>query len=339
MSVKRIVASVPVRLAPLANAGHELLDLVEKCIDVPGDPEMVVALQLDEAGVRDVLRQIPATAHRDHPIPGSVQDERLRANRRQDVPDIELWIEPEEASNHPRACCGALISRPFLTSAWVVDEARCPRLQADAVPPTVDHGVELLQAGGVDADRKVGCTKYAREGAVEHERRRPLGIRCRKQCGHRASLGDPEDCRPLASGRVHDCEKVVRSFLERRRARDGVRQARAALVEEHEATERRQTLVAPRQQRILPRELHMRNETRRKYEIHRPTADHLVGNADLAGVRVSGRGSHQSKESPMAADPASTSSWRTSAGLSCAGPPVSVRAGGGRRAFRCWSCA
>ena len=83
----------------------------------------------------------------------------------------------------------------------------------------------------------IGALPKAGEGAVEDERRDPLGIAGGEEHAERAALGDPEDRGPLAPGRVHHRAQIVHPHLEARRAGDAIGEAAAPLVKDDQAGE------------------------------------------------------------------------------------------------------
>ena len=59
MSVKSTVARTRLERGDVDRAGEELFNLVEVFVAVTGVDQVVLALQLDQLGVWDVLREIP----------------------------------------------------------------------------------------------------------------------------------------------------------------------------------------------------------------------------------------------------------------------------------------
>ena len=136
----------------------------------------------------------------------------------------------------------------------------------------------------------VGHFGGAPHGAVEHQGRYALGMGGREEDAHRATLGDPEEGRPLRAGGVHDRPDVVDPQLQGRRLGDGIGQPGAALVEDDQSRERGEPLEEASLRGRLPLELEVGGEAEDEDEVDRPIADDLVGieaSPDLA-YRVSG---------------------------------------------------
>ena len=80
----------PVRFGAAAAPGHELADLVQPGVLVPGEGEVVVAFEFDQAGAGDVARQVAGGLDGDDPVAPPVQHQRRDPHRRQDGTHIDL---------------------------------------------------------------------------------------------------------------------------------------------------------------------------------------------------------------------------------------------------------
>jgi hypothetical protein len=114
-------------------------------------------------------------------------------------------------------------------------------------------------------------------------------MRRREQKIQRAGLRRAEQCGAFGPRRVHHCPDVVHPLLERRQTveRDGVGHARAALVEQDQPGERCESIEEPREARLLPDVLDVRDPTMDEYEVLRSIADNLISDVQLAAARVS----------------------------------------------------
>ncbi len=133
---------------------------------------------------------------------------------------------------------------------------------------------------------------HSRVRAEENESLCALGIGGSEEDRHRAALEVPEERGALAPDRVHDRAHVVHPRFQVRDAALPVGEARTALVQADESRERRQPLEERRVARLLPVELEVADEPGDEDEIERAVAGHLVGDRDIAALRVANRASH-----------------------------------------------
>src|SRR2546422_9128229 len=102
----------------------------------------------------------------------------------------------------------------------------------------------------------------------------------------RSAFGIAEDGGFARPDCVHDRPHIVHPHLERRHVGDAVRQASAALVEEDQPGERRQPLEEANDRRLLPEHFDVGHPPGHEYQIPRPLAHDLVGDVDLAALRI-----------------------------------------------------
>ena len=131
-----------------------------------------------------------------------------------------------------------------------------------------------------------------RERAVEGEGAGALGVRRREEDRHRPSLVVPEQRRSLGAHGIHHRAHVVHPRLEVGDAAVSVREAGTALVEADEARERGQPFEERCVARLLPVELEVAGEPWHEDEVEWPVARDLVGDRDVAALRIANRASH-----------------------------------------------
>jgi hypothetical protein len=68
--------------------------------------------QFDVGGVRDVFREVPGVADIDPGVTCAVQDQRRQVNPRQEIPNIEPHVHPDDVLRHGRARRHPQVSRP-----------------------------------------------------------------------------------------------------------------------------------------------------------------------------------------------------------------------------------
>ena len=93
----------PVVRARRARAGEELLDLVGDRVGVLRVIEVVGALELHHPRSRNALGHVARVHDRDHPLVGSVQDQRRRVHERQRRPHVDVRQGSQELHRSPRA--------------------------------------------------------------------------------------------------------------------------------------------------------------------------------------------------------------------------------------------
>src|SRR5262249_35393432 len=92
--------------------------------------------------------------------------------------------------------------------------------------------------------------------------------------------------------RLQDGTDVIDALLQGRDGRRPVGQPRSTPVEANEPAERAHPLEQPHPVGTLPGEVEMQNRSGRPEEVQRTIADDLVGDVDVAALRVLDRGWH-----------------------------------------------
>ena len=183
--------------------------------------------------------------------------------------------EPEHLEERVRLGVGELAQLPYSLQPLLA-RAEDPECAFDLTL------VRLLRlAPGV-----VGRPHPARIGAADDERRGALRVGRGEENAHRRPLGEPVEGSTARGDCVHDRPNVVHARLQRRGSADAVGHARAALVEPNQPAEGGQFLEKGREARHGPVELEVRDVARDEHEVERPLAGDLVGDVDVAALRV-----------------------------------------------------
>jgi hypothetical protein len=161
-------------------------------------------------------------------------------------------------------------------------------------PVALEERVSLLPLLSGRRPRVVGAPQSLREDPEGGESGRAAGPGGREEEAQAASLRRAEDRRPLRSRSVEHRADVVHPLLERRKlaGRDAVRQAGAAPVEHYQSRERREAAEEPGERRHLPAVLDVRDPAVHVEKVERPFAYDLVGDVNVAALRVPRLGSH-----------------------------------------------
>ncbi len=131
-----------------------------------------------------------------------------------------------------------------------------------------------------------------RSCSVEDEMTDLLRIRRRIQNAHRPALGRAEHCRSLHTSRVHHRLRVVHPLLQCWRSCNGIGQACSPLVEDDQASERRERPIEAAQRRDLPGSLDVRYEAGAEHEIDGAVTNDLIGDMVIAAAGVAGLSFH-----------------------------------------------
>ena len=272
-----------------ARAGDELLDLVEQRVGVAGEVDVVVAGQLEVARAGDVGGQV-------RPLATSIR----RSPRR-----CMISVGTLIAGSTARMSSALIVSRIGRTipgrtewrSKWP-HQRRKPVSWASvgastfSDAPEPQPSIQCLPWAATSAGGRpfgiVGGLEPPRACAVEDQADAALGVGGREQRRHRTALGRAEQDRALGADGVHHRQHVVHPLLERLRGRDRVRQPAAALVEDDQPAERGEPPQEVRGRRVLPVLLDVRQPLRHQDHVDVAFADHLVGDAQLAGFCESG---------------------------------------------------
>ena len=82
-----------------------------------------------------------------------------------------------------------------------------------AVAPALERRLEAPTGIGPRLAGRMLLDRPTEDRAHQHERAGPLRIGCREDGGHRASLREPHERRPLGAGRVHHRPHVLHALL------------------------------------------------------------------------------------------------------------------------------
>ena len=295
----------PIGFGAAANSGQELLHLAEHRVGVADPGQVVAARELHDARAGDSRADHGRLVRRRHQVlaGGSprcgavtetcvlpVEDERRDMDGREHRADVDLAVHPMQRDRCARARRVAEERAPPLPVTLVARQARRRDRRVDRVRPAVfDLPERLLELLARDHP-----SSGPGERAVEHECERPLGMGRGEQRAHRAALGDTEQRRALGARRVHHRANVADPLLEDRKLvhRHPVGETHAALVEQQQPRERGEAVEEPSLSRILPGELDVTHPTGNEDEVDRPLAEDLVGDVDVAALRVPRLGDH-----------------------------------------------
>src|SRR6266566_9397837 len=273
------------------------LNLLQEALQLGEEPVRIAQLRckiaprhLRQARPGNVLRQVARVPGVQDIQLGSVHDQGRDTNQRQDIADVYLQVHPEVVNRRTGTDAQSHDSReasPFLLR-------RTRRAAAKhfggrfAIAPATSQLVNLpLPLGSRRKPGKLWAANHARRRVDQNQGRRSLRIGGREQRAERPAIAEAADNRTLGPSRVHHRTDVVHPHLERG-PDDAVRHACPALVEEEEATQRRQAAEELRLRRILPDELHMVGQARNEDEVELPLPDLLVGDVNVAAERVVG---------------------------------------------------
>jgi hypothetical protein len=273
----------------LARLREESLDARQHLVLIANEREVVVAGQLDELGARDVRRQVAPLFHVERAIARSMQHEGRHANRRQHPTDVDRRVHPRQRDGRARAGAHPQVRRPPLAKGGIGGHRRRALVDADRTAPLLDDRAKERVARLRRAPPRVVRIEHAARVAADHDQRvGALGVRRREQRAERTTLGNADQGRAFRPGRLHHGAHVVQPLLECRQLghRHGIRQSRAALVEQDEAPERGQPRQEPRERRLVPEVLEVGDPAHHEDQIDRARSDHLVGDVDAAALRV-----------------------------------------------------
>jgi hypothetical protein len=224
-------------------------------------------------------------------------------DRREGGAHIDLAVHRGQCVHGSRACGVAHVVRKPCLGRVVVGEGRCERLRQEfpgklfrppqPIPalPVGDHlGILVLVRHGPRIVRRV---VPARAGAEQDQRDRALGVGRGEQHGHRTAFRHAENDRTLGADGVHHSAGIVHPDLERREPilGDPVGEPDASLVEQHDAGERGEAFVEPREPGLGPHLLDVRDPSEHEQDVDRAVADDLIGDMDaVGGLCIAGLG-------------------------------------------------
>ena len=276
-------------------AGERELDLAEQRLFVAGVVQVVVTRKLDEARVRNALREITPVPDFDQAVTGPMNHRRRRAYARQDRPQIDLHEQPLHRGRHSRAGREALEPGVKLPFAGHARQARRTDFEGRAGPPRVArplHGV--VDQRGVDTKGIVGGPREPGRAVAQHESMHAIGMGCRIEHRHRASGAGADQRRALRTGGVEYRGDVVHPRIEQAFVvgSEGVRQPDAPLVEQQQATERREALEKCGAAWLVPLRFEMCRPLRSEEHVDRAFPHDLICDMILTNAGIRSAGSH-----------------------------------------------
>jgi hypothetical protein len=211
----------PVRLGDRAVSGEELLDVVADLVGISHPGPVVIAVEVDEPRVGDVLRHVAATAGRDH-VAVAVHHQGRHADHREDLAQIELEVGEHQGLGAARAHRPALVAPPpgLLVGA---DQAGREQDQHRPLAPALDRLPERPPGlvNVLKAQDAPGIVRWIgsqpREASVEDRLAHAVGMGRREERGQARALRAAEDRGALDAVGIHHGTRVVDSLLDRRR--------------------------------------------------------------------------------------------------------------------------
>ena len=218
--------------------GDELLHRVERTVRVAEPGKMIIPGLLEKLRIRYVFGEIAAVEDRQDSLVGSVDNERRDLEVRQDVTHVDLGVGLHQRAGCARAAAHALVSSPNATRALVVGEAGQKQVHQPALTPAfaefIEEPVGLFPC---PTRRVLRRLEHSCRGPHQDQPASPVRVGGRVQDAHRSTLRETAEKRRSRVDGIHHRPHVVNALLERRHADEGVRHARAALVEHDQAAE------------------------------------------------------------------------------------------------------
>ena len=222
-----------------------------------------------------------------------MEDERRDADRRQDLPNVDLCVHLRERQGRPRARGEPEISGELFLECHVGCEARRQRPGIHcATPVPFDFVEELLAFLRRWRPRVFRIPDPAGVRPDGDQRRGTLRVGRGEEHRHAATLRLTHDRGAFGPGRVHHRTNVVHPLFERGQVTigDAVRHAGAAFVEQNQAAEGGEPASKSRLARLVPPGFEVRHPAGNVHDVARTVANHLVGDADGTAARVASGG-------------------------------------------------
>src|SRR6266568_4310206 len=278
-----------------AYAREKLLGLVDDVVGLP-ERHVRIAWKLDESRAGDVRGDVAALFDARIAVADAVDDECRRLHHRQGVADVGLRVHQHEVTRRAWTRRRARPRHPPPRQRLVGTRRHAAEVGLDA-PLAFDRG-------GVAASflRRLGPRVVAvgphplRIGSVEHERAYALRIRRREQDRERSALRIAEQGRTVTAGGIHGTH-IVHPGLQVRQPDSAIRETGATLVEANQPRKGPESLEQPCRRRVLPVIIEMRYESGNEDEVERPLARDLIGDVDVAALRVPDRRFHSADSS------------------------------------------
>src|SRR4051794_723553 len=278
----------PVALGGLAAARQELLDLAQHALAVAEPGRVVVARELGQLRVRQVLGEPAAVPDVDEAIVGPMNDQRGHVDARHDGAHVDVEEHLHQRGDHPRADAGAFHAAEPGSRGGVRGHTRRGHLDDRPLAPVRGYKLDAGLGQGVDRQRPrvVRRGRRSRQPTRDHQRLRAVRVGGGEEDGHRRALREAHQCGALAAGCVHHGPHVVHALLECGRLADRIRQAGPAAIEVDHPGKRGQPAQKARRLLQLPDQLEVAREAAHEHEVEIPFAEHLVGDVDVAALRV-----------------------------------------------------
>ncbi len=208
------------------------------------------------------------------------------------VPNVDLLDRLPERQRHARAHRGPLEHAPEALLHAALGERRRDPSHRLPLAPALDRLADLQS---VHSRREVSWgVLYVQshyEAVIEDQPGGALGVTGGEEAAERRPLGEAQQRRPLRADGVHHRPDIVHPLLEGGSGSHRVRQPRAALVEHDQPGEAGQPLQEARDRRLGPLEVEVREPAPHVDEVEWALAQYLVGDVDIAALRVACLGS------------------------------------------------
>jgi len=180
------------------------------------------------------------------------------------------------------------------------DGAICGRKKSGS-PLALDASVELVEPFRAPPPRVVLMPGGRRVRGVEHEGSCSLGMGGGEQERNGPGLRESEERSRTGACGVQDALEVVHLLFHGRVSLGSIGESRPSWIDHDQAGEPGQTTHESREARLLPIVVEVREQPRDEDEVDRSAADHLVGDVDIATLRVMNLGG---VHGPSVSDPA-----------------------------------
>jgi hypothetical protein len=169
----------------------------------------------------------------------------------------------------------------------VVDPRRRDLRQEESGSPlALDPPVEFVEPFRASSPRIVLMPRGRCVRRVEHEGSCSLGMGGGEQERDGPGLREPEERGRTGACGVQNAEEVVHLLFHGRVSLGSIGESRPSWIDHDQAGERRQAPQECREARLLPIVVEVREQPRDEDEVDRSAADHLVGDVDIAALRV-----------------------------------------------------
>ena len=246
---------------------------------------MEVARDLDEVSIGDVLSEVSPVNYWDDRIAGAVHNERWYAQGAERVADVHVHVVVQDLCRRPRRS-GLAFKTPESLQHVVIHAADERFERMTRTPLVANARDERFDKLRIRSGFVVGALQDTREGSPQHQRADSLGKSGREQDGERAAFGQANHHRLLDTGGVGDRSGVVHPVLGTSGTERPIRTTSSPLVEEYEPAKLREPGEEVSPFRDVPHQLDVRNEPRDEQQVERTIAHTLVGDAQLATLRV-----------------------------------------------------